>query len=148
MATIVNSIKKLDFKNLTVFPEAHFEFSNGLNLIAGENGSGKTHILKACYSIVDSCTSLDPQITETQPKKGELASSVAKKLVGVLDQISWGVWFEGNLAAIAVKSNATSLPFVKFTFHLIQLANQKLRSIDVHRVGWKSVRFIYRLASF
>jgi len=42
-------LKTLNIKNLTVFPEADFEFSPGLNVIIGENGTGKTHLLKLGY---------------------------------------------------------------------------------------------------
>lgn len=44
-------IKKLKLKNFTVFRQANLEFSDGLNVIIGENGAGKTHLLKLCYLI-------------------------------------------------------------------------------------------------
>ena len=45
-------LKSLDIENLTVFSKADFEFGKNLNIIIGENGSGKSHILKAaCCSI-------------------------------------------------------------------------------------------------
>ena len=78
-----NIIKSLNLTNLTVFQDAALEFSDGLNLIAGENGSGKTHILKMCYSIVDSCTSVGATVAESHPTKQELAVSIARKLVAV-----------------------------------------------------------------
>jgi AAA15 family ATPase/GTPase len=42
-------IKHLKLKNFTVFKEADLEFSPGLNVIIGENGTGKTHLLKLGY---------------------------------------------------------------------------------------------------
>lgn len=45
---MIESLKLFDF---TVFQEASFEFSPGLNVIVGENATGKTHLLKALYSI-------------------------------------------------------------------------------------------------
>ena len=39
-------LKKMSIKNLTVFSGAELVFSSGLNVIIGENGSGKSHILK------------------------------------------------------------------------------------------------------
>ncbi len=42
-------IKQLTLRNFTVFNEAHFDFSPGLNVIIGENGTGKTHLLKLGY---------------------------------------------------------------------------------------------------
>ena len=42
-------ITHLKLKNFTVFKEADLEFSPGLNVIIGENGTGKTHLLKLGY---------------------------------------------------------------------------------------------------
>lgn len=45
-------LKKFKIENLTVFPEAELSFSNGLNVIIGENGCGKSHLLKVAYSVI------------------------------------------------------------------------------------------------
>ncbi len=42
-------IKYLKLQNFTVFKDAELEFSPGLNVIIGENGTGKTHLLKLGY---------------------------------------------------------------------------------------------------
>ncbi len=42
-------IKHLTLHNFTVFREADLKFSPGLNVIIGENGTGKTHLLKLAY---------------------------------------------------------------------------------------------------
>ena len=42
--------KSLRLQNFTVFKDTQFEFSPGVNAIIGENGSGKTHLLKAMYA--------------------------------------------------------------------------------------------------
>jgi energy-coupling factor transporter ATP-binding protein EcfA2 len=44
-------LKSLSLENFTVFQSAHFEFSEGINVIIGENGTGKTHVLKAGYCL-------------------------------------------------------------------------------------------------
>ncbi len=43
-------LKSLDLENFTVFPKAELRFGKNLNVIIGENGSGKSHILKVAYS--------------------------------------------------------------------------------------------------
>lgn len=45
-------ITELEIKNFTVFEEARFEFSPGLNVIIGENGTGKSHLLKLMYAVL------------------------------------------------------------------------------------------------
>ena len=42
-------LKSLVLENFTVFPSAHFDFSPGINAFVGENGTGKTHLLKVAY---------------------------------------------------------------------------------------------------
>ena len=49
-------IKKIKFQNYTVFEDQQIEFSPGVNIIIGENGTGKTHLMKALYS---ACQSTD-----------------------------------------------------------------------------------------
>jgi ABC-type lipoprotein export system ATPase subunit len=44
-------LKSLKLENFTVFAEAELEFSPGINVIIGENGTGKTHLLKAAYCL-------------------------------------------------------------------------------------------------
>ncbi len=42
-------LQSLEIKNFTVFEEAKLEFSAGLNIIIGDNGTGKTQLLKLGY---------------------------------------------------------------------------------------------------
>lgn len=49
-------IKRIKFQNYTVFENQQMEFSPGINVIIGENGTGKTHLMKALYS---ACQSAD-----------------------------------------------------------------------------------------
>ncbi len=44
-------LKKLSLENFTTFKHAEFNFSKGINIIIGENSSGKSHILKLAYSV-------------------------------------------------------------------------------------------------
>lgn len=43
-------LKSLKLKNFTVFSEVTFSFGKNLNVIVGENGTGKSHLLKAVYA--------------------------------------------------------------------------------------------------
>lgn len=46
-------IEKLEMSNFTVFSNLKMEFCPGINIFIGENGTGKTHILKLLYSALD-----------------------------------------------------------------------------------------------
>ncbi len=77
-------ITGLTLKNFTVFANADLEFADGLNVIAGENGTGKSHILKVAYA-VDAVLARGPkETTSTFPTKSYLETAIANKLRGVL----------------------------------------------------------------
>ena len=46
-------IKQLKLSNFTAFKEAELNFSHGINVIIGENGTGKTHLLKLIYFLIN-----------------------------------------------------------------------------------------------
>ncbi len=43
--------QRLRLTNFTVFDDAEFTFTRGINVFVGENGTGKTHVLKALYAL-------------------------------------------------------------------------------------------------
>ncbi|MFQ1856048.1 AAA family ATPase [Aeromonas veronii] len=45
-------LKEATFKNFTSLPSDTLFFGPGLNVIVAENGCGKTHLLKAIYSLL------------------------------------------------------------------------------------------------
>ncbi|MFI3227721.1 MAG: AAA family ATPase [Clostridia bacterium] len=45
-------MKKAKLQNFTVFNDIEVNFSSGINVIIGENGTGKTHLMKALYSML------------------------------------------------------------------------------------------------
>lgn len=46
-------LSKIKFEKFTAFEKLEINFSSGINIFVGENGTGKTHILKAAYSACD-----------------------------------------------------------------------------------------------
>jgi len=52
-------IKKLTLKQFTVFEQAEFEFCDGINVLIGENGTGKSHLLKVMYCLMKASEEAD-----------------------------------------------------------------------------------------
>ncbi|MEI7694072.1 MAG: AAA family ATPase [Chlorobium sp.] len=50
-------LEKIKFDKFTAFEKLEVKFSPGINILVGENGTGKTHILKAAYAACDIATS-------------------------------------------------------------------------------------------
>ncbi len=44
-------IQSVTIENFTCFENVHLDFSTGINLFIGENGTGKTHVLKILYNL-------------------------------------------------------------------------------------------------
>ena len=80
-------LKSLKLKDFTVFQNADLQFAQGLNIIVGENGAGKTHILKAAYSGIAANVS---QSNGTRPSKVQLEPGLANKFVNVFRPDSLG----------------------------------------------------------
>ena len=76
-------LKTLRLKNFTVFPDVEFEFGKNLNIILGENGLGKTHILKAAYSVLAVSARGAKDSGNLNPTKAHLQIAIANKLRGV-----------------------------------------------------------------
>ncbi len=75
-------LKQLEVEDFTVFTSATFEFG-ALNVIHGENSSGKTHVLKLAYSLLASMVPGPNEAMGERPTKAALESRLGAKLVGV-----------------------------------------------------------------
>ncbi|MBO0351493.1 AAA family ATPase [Phormidium pseudopriestleyi FRX01] len=83
-------LNSLNIKNLTVFPESNLDFSKQLNVIIGENGTGKTHLLKIIYSALATSWEEGRKPSHTTPTKTLMQSRLAEKLVNVFRPESLG----------------------------------------------------------
>ena len=83
-------LKSLAIRNLTVFAEANLQFSPQLNVIIGENGFGKSHLLKAAYAVLAASAEEGRQPAASAPTKAVLQKRLADKLVAVLRPESLG----------------------------------------------------------
>lgn len=76
-------LKSLHLKDFTVFSDANFQFGRHLNVIVGENGLGKTHLLKVAYSITAVSARGAKETGSPVPTKSYLQTALASKLRGV-----------------------------------------------------------------
>lgn len=83
-------IKQLDIANFTVFSEASLRFGRGLNVIVGENGTGKTHLLKIAYAVLAVSAEEARKPHAASPTKSLLQTRCAEKLVNVFRPESLG----------------------------------------------------------
>jgi len=84
-------LERLELENFTAFDELDINFSPGINLFIGQNGTGKTHILKILYSVIAALYKQEPAQRSTaisnkinavfMPKEGKLGR-LAKRRPG------------------------------------------------------------------
>lgn len=77
-------LKKLRLQGFTVFSDAELSFAPGLNVIVGENGCGKSHLLKVAYSVIANSSEEAKKPTVDEPTKAALQKPLAEKLVHVM----------------------------------------------------------------
>ena len=69
-------LNKLHIENFTIFRKADLEFSSGLNVITGDNGSGKSHLLKLGYAILKTLESFGEKFPAKEIAERGLAGNL------------------------------------------------------------------------
>lgn len=86
-------LKSATFTNFTSVPSETWTFSPSLNVIIGENGLGKSHVLKALYSVLKSLTPDGLPVKGAQLEKfgkSQLEKRIADELIGNMRPDSLG----------------------------------------------------------
>ncbi len=132
-------LDSLKLKNFTAFREADFTFAPGLNVFVGENGTGKTHVLKVLYSVL----SLLQTGARNAPAKSYLQAAIADKLTSVLrpDALGRLVYRDTTERRCEVTClfSSTTEP-VKFSFHATSKSEVALDSVPS---AWTWKRAVY-----
>ena len=78
-------IRRLTVRRFTAFEDATFELGSWVNVFIGENGTGKSHVLKLLYALSESVRRFESGETldVTGSQAGTLDAIVAEMLVGV-----------------------------------------------------------------
>ena len=83
-------LESLIIDNFTAFGSKELKFSDGLNVFVGENGTGKTHLLKIPYAVIATSASGARRNNGENPTKGTLQRDLAQKLIQVFRPESLG----------------------------------------------------------
>jgi len=73
-------ITNMRLKNFTVFKDMSIDFSSKINVIIGENGTGKSHLLKAAYSLCSASNGLNSLAVVSE---NAIKRAVTNKLLNV-----------------------------------------------------------------
>lgn len=113
-------LRQMTLKNFTVFSDATFDFAEGLNVVVGENGAGKSHVLKAAYTVAAVSAWGEKDSGSSLPTKSYLETAMAKKLRGVFRPDDLGRLTRRQQGVtkckVEVRFKTTSLR-IAFSFH-------------------------------
>ena len=138
-------LKSLEIRNFTAFSEAKLVFAKGLNVIVGENGTGKTHLLKLPYAVTAVSASEGRKREVRQPTKAFLQTRVADKMVGVFRPE------DGRLGRLARRQRGRNRCEVRVDFRSpstsigFNFASQNKSEvvIDQYPSSWRTERPVY-----
>lgn len=102
----------LRINSFTTFAEVQFDFVPGVNIVIGENGAGKSHLLKLAYAL--SAVSHAASKSQNAPTKAQLQKDVAAKLLGVFRPDRLGRLVRSHRARGVVGGRAISEVELKF----------------------------------
>lgn len=93
-------VRKLHMKNFMLFDDMEIQWSKNINVISGENSTGKTTLLKILYSTLKPLAKLNPEITS----KEKMEEAFVNKMVGVFrpDESKLGRMVSRRQVVIAV----------------------------------------------
>lgn len=97
-------LSELYVSQFTVFRDAKFRFSEGLNVIVGDNGTGKTHLLKLAYLFGRAWPDLQSKRLRVTQKSAE--AYLAERLAGLFRTSDLGLLIrKGHRNGARLKAN-------------------------------------------
>lgn len=141
-------LKRLMIENFTAFATATLDFSPQLNVFVGENGVGKSHLLKLPYSILAASAEEGRKPHAGEPTKSNLQMRVAEKLIAVLrpEELGRLARRQRGVAKCSVQCNISSrrIPFPDLTvaFHFSTRSKSEVNIIKVPS-GWVEQMPVY-----
>jgi len=77
-------IKSIDIKGFTLFQSPKLQFAPGINVVIGSNGTGKSHLLKLCYTAARWSQEMELRTAKQgRPDKATMQKELGGKLVRV-----------------------------------------------------------------
>lgn len=105
-------LAELKINDFTTFADVTFDFVPGVNVVIGENGAGKSHLLKLAYAL--SAASHAASKEATPPTKTALQKTIATKLKGVFRPDTLGRLVRSHRARGVQGGRAVAAVDIKF----------------------------------
>jgi predicted ATPase len=126
------ALTRVRLKRFTAFEELDVEFSPGINVFVGDNGTGKTHLMKVCYAACDASkphVSFDNKLIEVFLPSGRVLGRLIKRQRGSI-RGSVEVFRDGR-SLRALFSNLARAPTSPTITGANQWADSPIRSVYI-----------------
>lgn len=111
-------IKNLKLNNFTVFTDLAIEFSPKINVIIGENGMGKTHLLKAAYALCSGARSLNSKFEVSEEDISDVITKLLLRLyLPLKEKLSPLRRYDGTVGYAAMSANFVLDKNIHVNFH-------------------------------
>ena len=140
----------IHLRNFTAFSDAEFTFADGLNVIVGENGTEKTHVLKAAYSLVYVTTRGNKESGSSSRRRRtfsrQLPANSTRSSNRTISEACppYGAGSASAVKLAAGRAAGRQRPYIQFQHHQQALRS---RSTPSRAVGLRNCPSICRLAS-
>jgi len=110
---VIMALKKISLENFTVFEKMGIELCGGINVFVGENGTGKTHLLKVLYVL---CECEIHEVSDVSPFESldfaaKISGCFQTKLLGDLIKNNLDTALEVGISTIGVTTNTNEHVF-------------------------------------
>jgi predicted ATPase len=75
-------VRRLVLKEFSAFRAADLEFVDGLNIFIGANGTGKTHVLKVLYSMIEGSKPIESKLAGVFKPDGDKLGRLVRRVHG------------------------------------------------------------------
>ncbi|MFM8475088.1 MAG: AAA family ATPase [Planctomycetaceae bacterium] len=134
-------LKSMTLEDFTVFHHAEFTFGRHLNVVVGENGAGKSHVLKAAYAAIAANAGWSSGDTDL-PGKSQLQAELARKFQAVFRPDGLGRLVrrqKGRRKCTLELQFAESAHNLQFTFSTVAKSEVTLRKTPKQRTEKRPV---------
>lgn len=130
-------IKNISIENFTVFKSEKLYFSDRLNIIVGENGTGKSHLIKLLYSLIISLNYVVYSYRDYYERKLLLEQAVSESInINLMntfkpDKLDNLISYGNDKSFININLERLSIPFILSNSLIMDLTDSYIYDCDV-----------------
>lgn len=132
-------IEQLKLRNFTAFDDLSIDFSPKINVIIGENATGKTHLLKAAYGICSANDKLKSSADVTQEDLSKAITTKFLRLFMPLDEKLGRIHRQGESENAQLEASFIFDKKISFSFHTNSKAVAIQTNQSYEQYSWEPV---------